>query len=124
MAKSREEIQDVALSRMDKVWKNNQGERNNRPQKIEEIVKEQERQARLSPEQKVREMSGSEWARGLKEYLDTKEVRLRHGAFNQRFLTWLFNKKKEELKSFHNQGIKFSEMIPWLKDMALEHINL
>jgi len=122
--RSREAIQDAELSRMDKITKHSKGERNGRVMTTSEMVAEEKRRAGLSPEERMKDMSGSDWSRGLKEYLDSKEVRLRHGSFNQRFLTWLFNRKKAELGAYHARGAKYSEMIPWLRALSDDHMNM
>lgn len=124
MAKSREEIQDIALHAMDKENRRSKGERSGRPPTLAQDVAEMKRRDALSPEQKIKELSPADWERSLRQHLQTRESMLRHGMFSQRFLSWLFIKRKAELESYHRNGSPFQSMIPWLQEMQEVHMNL
>lgn len=124
MAKSREEMQDIALYHMDKMNRRTQGERENKPQTLEEQMKELDRKNSLTPEQRLAELPWGDWNRSLMDWLQSRETHRKYGAFTSKFFTWLSRAKRAELEEHHRKGTKFSDMVPWMKDMQMIHMNL
>ena len=124
MAKSREEMQDIALYHMDKMNRRTKGERDNRPPTLEEQLAEEERRKHLTPEQKMKEMTYQEWAFELREWMGKRETHRRYTTFSSKFSSWLFTARRNELVAYHEKGTVFTDLANWLQDMQMVHMNL
>jgi hypothetical protein len=123
MAKSREEVQDIALNHMDRINRNTQGERVVKNPSLKEQLDEEKRRAGLSESEKLKELDWSEWSRKLRDWLTNREMSRRH-TFTERFLQWIWARHKPQLEQFHQTGTTYTEMLPWFSDKQMEHINL
>ena len=124
MAKSREDMQNIALYHMDKLNRRTQGERDNRPPTLEEQLKEEARRKNLTPEQRRAEKPWGEWCIAFRDHLESRETRLKWTTFSQKFIGWVMVKHKAELEEYHRKGTAFSEFMPWLIDKQMVHMNL
>jgi hypothetical protein len=124
MAKSREEMQDIALYHMDKLNRRTPGERDNKPKSLEEEWKAMDRWNKLSPEQRNQETPWGDWQINLRDWLNNREGGRRHGVFTDRFYGWLCSARKKELMEYHAKGTQYKDMVTWIKEMAEYHINV
>jgi hypothetical protein len=124
MAKSREEMQDIALYHMDKMNRRTQGQRENKPKSLQEEWNEMERWNKLTPEQRNQETPWGEYLRNLKDWMNSRDGGRRHGIFTDRFYSWLTSARKKELMEYHAKGTQFKDMAAWIKDMSEIHINI
>ncbi len=122
MARSKEEMQDIALYHMEKQNRHSKGERINPTPTLAEQLAELERSKKMSRSEKLREMTPQEWNYELKTWTRKKEIQNRYG-FGGNFTSWLFSHKRKKLDEFHTKGTTFTEMVPWLKEMQEEYIN-
>lgn len=124
MAKSREEMQDIALYHMEKLNRRTKGDRDNTPQSLEEQFKELTRVNNLTPEQRMKEKSWEEWSYDLRRWMESRETARRYTTFTTRFTGWVFQARKTELQKFHSEGTAYKDMADWLQDMQMVHMNL
>lgn len=112
MAKSREDIQDIALYHMEKQ------NRRNREETKKVTLKEELEHLSLSPEDKRKRMSQRDWNIEVREYcLDSKN------GCGANLLSWVQVKYKADFEKFKENGTAFNEILTFVKSKKEEHIN-
>ena len=114
MARDKESMQDIAMHHMDKIVRNNPSD--NKPKTLAEQLKE----AALSPEERRKRMSSSEWHRELRdEVYMSKTV-----SVGTRLFQYVIAKYKKEIEAIRESGAPYREAIAFIKSKSDEYINM
>jgi hypothetical protein len=119
MAKSREEVQDIALYHIDKLNKKHPGARKDVEPTLSEQIKALDEWEKKTPSEKLSATPYKEWLENMRMYF----IKGKKHTFTQRFWNWVDKKHRSELEDFHKKGISYNEMSAWLEDRVIDHMN-
>lgn len=114
MAKSKEEMGDIALRNIDRTNRMNPSEEV-KAKSLAEQLKELEK----TPEQVRREMPWHEWNKDLFDYFTMQK-----GGGSQRLFQYVLNKYREDIKKFHESGTHFKNIATFVNTKSEEFLNM
>jgi hypothetical protein len=121
MAKTREQMQDIALGQMDKVNRRTRGQRDSTPVSLAEQIKAAEKLDNMTPAERRASLSWDEWRHYFNRFLIENSFRY---PVAQDSITWAYRRYGKVLEEFHQTGETWQVAAQWLVDKQTEHINL
>ena len=116
MARSREEMQDIALYHMEKSNRRNKHE-DNAPESLEEGLKRLEKHDSMSPEEKQKAKTWGDWCDDLRDYM------LKNKTWSQKNFTFVSSKYGTEMAKLHSDGVSYREVVSFIEEKAVERLN-
>jgi hypothetical protein len=119
MAKSKEQIQDIAFRQMDKTNRQNRN-KEEEVLSLAEQLKKREKWDSLSPEEKLRALPREEWLYQMRTWM-----RAQKQGVGVSHLNWAERKYAKKFEEFHQNGTMFSRIQAWLlEETSSEFMNL
>lgn len=116
MARSREEMQDIALYHMEKSNRRNKRD-DNAPETLEEGLKRFEKHNNMTPEEKQKAKTWGDWCDDLQTFM------LKNKTWSQKNFTFVSAKYGKELAQLHAEGAPYREVVTFIQEKAVERLN-
>jgi hypothetical protein len=116
MARSREEMQDIALYHMEKSNRRNKRDEN-APESLEEGLKRLEKHNSMTPEERQKAKTWGEWCDGLQEFM------LKNKTWSQKNFSFVSTKYGKEMAQLHSDGVTYREVVAFIEEKAIERLN-
>lgn len=116
MAKTVEEMQDIALRQMEKINRRNR-ETSDSVSLASQLEKEK-KWNKMSLQEKLKSLSRPDWNYQFKKFLDSKKTNV-----GDRMLNWVTQRYKKQFDKFHEEGTPFSEVLEFVQSKHTEFIN-
>ena len=117
MAKTREEMQDIALGHMDKINRRNKTVTETPQEEYERQVRE----SKWTPQQRMQNKSKYDWQKDLEEHI--AKLGFGGNGVGRGLLSWCQNKFKTEFEGFHKNGNSYEEVVRFVKDKEIAYLN-
>ena len=121
MAKTREQMQDIALGQMDKINRRTKGQRDNTPMSLADQLKAAEKIQNMSPAERRASLSFEDWRYHLNNFILENKYRYPIALAS---MTWIYRKYGEVMEEFHQNGETWQTVAQWLVDKQTEHMNM
>jgi hypothetical protein len=115
MARSKEDMQDIALYHMDKLNRRNVSEK---PLTGKESLQQELEYANLSSSEKMRRKSNYDWELDLRDLVNKKWSNINYKQFQ-----WVLAKFKKEMKEFHEKGEPYTTVLAFVRDKQMDWMN-
>ncbi len=116
MAGQRDNRQDQLFSQMERLLKNQPREKK---VTTEEEFRKHAEWVKLSPQEKIQQMTWHEWERELRDKLHSqRQIVVPERSYNK-----ILDKYRKKLEEFHRNGTSFKQVLIWMEETSDEFIG-